>query len=195
MQTKLFRHSMLLVLGLVVSCSSLGQQYTPVKEIPEGKALVYIFFPGDQKPGRGPDFIISAAEKPIVKMEKGGYFVYFADPGELKLTSKLALKLYVAGLLNISLAPTESINLTIDPGRIYYLEGVLYYKTVSTVPVWGLRFNQILDEFQAQLILEECQRLPKYATPKQKQGPLSLKPTHTCVARGFSRNGLSSLEP
>jgi hypothetical protein len=128
-------------------------------------------------------------------MEKGGYFVYFAYPGELKLTSKLAMKLYVAGVLNISLAPTESINLTIDPGQTYYLEGALYYKTVSTIPVWGLRFNQILDEFQAQLILEECKQLPKYATPKQNQGPLSLKPTPTYVARAFPRNDQSPLKP
>jgi hypothetical protein len=51
MPIKFFKYGMLLVLGLFVACSSLGQQYTPVKAIPEGKALIYIFFLAIKDPG------------------------------------------------------------------------------------------------------------------------------------------------
>ena len=169
---KYFVYVILLVAGSVVSCSTLGTQYVPIKIIPEGQALVYIFYPESKAPGsdaraKSPVFMISNSGKPIVIVEKGGYYPYFVKPGEFTLTSKLSFKYCTSGLLDVGLAPENNIQLKIHPGQTYYLEGVLLHRYDILPGVWELKFNQIFDEFQAQLMLEKCKLLPKYKPPPE----------------------------
>jgi hypothetical protein len=163
-------YGILFVVGLLVACSSLGTEYVPIKTIPEGQALVYILYPESKAPGsdaraKSPIFTVSESGKPIVTVEKGGYYPYFVKPGELTLTSKLSFKLYTSGALDVALAPENNIQLQIDPGQTYYLEVVPLHRSDILLGVWELKFNQIFDELQAQLMLEECKLLPKYKPP------------------------------
>lgn len=161
-----FIECLILCCAVIAGCSSLGQNYTPIKSIPEGQALVYLYYPANEKipgqaPGSGHIFTISKADKIIVKMERGGYFPLFAESGELSLSTKLAFKLLDAGALNVAASPKTDFTLQVDPGKTYYLEGV-YFSDLGFFSMGGLRFHQVSDEFQAQLLLEECKLLPKY---------------------------------
>lgn len=171
MSNKYLIYGILFVVGFVVACSSLGTKtpYVPVKTIPEGQALVYIFYYGNKLPGSNPIgrsavFLISDSGKPIVTLKRGGYYPYFVKPGELTLTSKLSSNRPAlpspVDLVLLGIAPTNTIKLKIDSGQTYYLEGMLYYSDV--LDILGLKFNQIFDELQVQLSLEDCKLLSKY---------------------------------
>ncbi len=152
--SKCFACCLFFVAVFLVGCSSLGTQYVPIRTIPEGQALVYIFFPEDNSHKGSPCFMISTPEQPIVKLQEGGYYPYFTKPGELTLTSKLSFKYGTAGLLDVAVAPQNSIQVKIERGHTYYVEGVLSKRGTYANP--ELKWNPITDEFQAQLMLEKC---------------------------------------
>ena len=170
--SKYFVYGILFVMGFMVACSSLGTQYVPIKTIPEGQALVYIFYPESKAPGskaraKSPVFMISDSGNPIVTVEKGGYYPYFVKSGALTLTSELSFNYLTSGILDVALAPKNNIQLKVDPGQTYYLEGVPLNRVDILQGVWELKFNQIFDEFNAQLVLEECKLLPRYLSPQE----------------------------
>ena len=83
----------------------------------------------------------------------------------MTLTSKVAFKYGVSGALDVVASPENSITLQVRKGQTYYIEGVVY-ADFGFFREFGLGLNQVSDEFQAQLMLEECKQLPKYVPPK-----------------------------
>ena len=74
-----------LLIAVIGGCATarLGDAYKPVSEIPTDQGLVYIY--------RSPKFVGSAiaydvhvGERKVSEMRPGGYFVYYADFGEVE---------------------------------------------------------------------------------------------------------------
>ncbi|TNF92924.1 MAG: DUF2846 domain-containing protein [Gammaproteobacteria bacterium] len=78
-------------MAILSGCSATGPIYQEVDSVPDGKALVYIYRPGKFM-GGGVVFDVHAGnvedDMAIVELRSGGYYPYFAQPGELQLWAK-----------------------------------------------------------------------------------------------------------
>lgn len=102
---------MLLLLGLfLLSSCAAGPKFTKVDTIPEDKGVVYIYRPASPI-GMAVVYQVIANSTVIMPLQNGGYYAYFAKPGE-----------------NEFQAATESISsvtLDVKPGQTYYIKGTL----------------------------------------------------------------------
>jgi hypothetical protein len=91
--------------------------FSAVTDIPEGKALVYIYKPktyGKEK------FRIAVNGEPITVLKKGGYFPYFATPGAIVFTANAKARI---GNVPAPLAiPKSALRLSVEPGKVYYIK-------------------------------------------------------------------------
>ena len=99
---------LLLSLGLLLQACATGAPFQAVEEIPTSKALVYIYRPGGFV-GGGVVYDVHVGETEIVALRSGGYFPYFADPGETEFWARTEAKATVATNL--------------EAGKTYYLRG------------------------------------------------------------------------
>lgn len=78
-------------LVILSGCSATGPVYQKVDSVPDGQALVYIYRPG-KFIGGGVVYDVHAGsvtdDTEIVELRSGGYYPYFAPPGELQLWAK-----------------------------------------------------------------------------------------------------------
>jgi hypothetical protein len=156
-----------LITSLISSCASIGKPFTEVKHIPEGKALVYLFFTSYQDVYVQKvlaAFLVKANNKPVVDLEAGGYFPYFAEPGKLILTTKQSYRFGATGIIDPAFSPKESFTLTIEAGKTYYVEGLYEYQLFKGASERALKLRRVYDEMEAILKLEECNILPEYQT-------------------------------
>ena len=75
---------LLISVALLVASLSVadGPKFTEEPGIPEGKALVYIYFPVSYYPTRVVATVM-ANQKPVTTLEKGYYFPYIVEPGSI----------------------------------------------------------------------------------------------------------------
>lgn len=93
---------------LLTGCATLGEKYTPAAAVPANRAAVYVYRPGKFVGGAlSPN--VQANGVPLSDLNAGGYFVYFAAPGELTLTARTEA--------------TTSVTLDIKAGETYYVQG------------------------------------------------------------------------
>ena len=105
--------SIIILLGvalLLSSCASLGPTYQKTDKIPEGTGLVYLYRPSSFI-GGGVSYDIKVGETVITTLYNGGYYPYFAKPGEVELWAKTESK--------------SSVTLDVKAGQIYYLKGTV----------------------------------------------------------------------
>ena len=101
---------LLLVILLLQGCASLGPAYTKVDQIPENKGLIYIYRPSSIIGGGvSPD--VKVGETVITTLYSGGYYPYFANPGEVELWAKTESK--------------SAVTLDVKPGETYYVKGTI----------------------------------------------------------------------
>lgn len=84
--------SMLLIPAQLFSQNKyMTTKFQEVTSIPEGKAVIYIYRPGEFT-GSAIHYGINANDVPIsrVHLYNGGYFAYFVDPGQIILTAEVA---------------------------------------------------------------------------------------------------------
>jgi len=129
-------HSLLLVVALAVSGCATGPAFK-TEEVPQGKALVYIY---------RPPIMLGAALTPSIVIDKlnaiqltmGGYYPYLADAGEVTIalihTGRMAIKLPVKA------------------GETYYVKATLQFM--------GAPYIEAFDADAALPELKECKRLP-----------------------------------
>jgi hypothetical protein len=96
------------VLISTLGCSASGPAFKRVAQLPQGKALVYIYR-APAVAGSGVSYIVRADGKDIVDLEAGGYFPYLADPGEIEFSAQT----------EASAEATEDLR----EGKTYYLKG------------------------------------------------------------------------
>lgn len=105
--------SMIILLGVVLllsSCASLGPAYQKADKIPEGAGLVYLYRPSSFV-GGGVSYDIKVGETVITTLYNGGYYSYFAKPGEVEFWAKTESK--------------SSVTLDVKAGQTYYLKGTV----------------------------------------------------------------------
>ncbi|MBN1198406.1 MAG: DUF2846 domain-containing protein, partial [Bacteroidales bacterium] len=106
----------LIVTGLFfIMCGTLSAQnkrvpFQEVKNIPEGKALVYIYRPGNMS-GAAYHYSINANDQKVseVHLYNDTYLVYYADPGKYEFWL-------------ICYGKKNSVNLGVYAGKTYYIE-------------------------------------------------------------------------
>lgn len=102
----------LVAITLLGACAASGPRYEAAAQPPAGKGLVYIYRPGKFM-GGGVVFDVHAGPKSdnhaIVELQSGGYFPYYAEPGELELWSKTE--------------STSSVTVDVKAGSTAYVRG------------------------------------------------------------------------
>lgn len=133
------------LLLLLSGCSATGPVYEKIDTVPEGKALVYIYRPGKFM-GGGVVFDVHAGsledDTEIVELKSGGYFPYFAPPGELQLWARTE--------------STTSLTLDLQPGDRRYVRG-----TVGVGFLLGRPHLTEVDEQTGAEEIRECKLLPE----------------------------------
>jgi hypothetical protein len=102
----------LLFAAFVLSGSSLfSQKFTPVEEIPEGKALVYIYRPGSMV-GAAVHYTVNANDEVVSEnhLRNKTYLVFFADPGRYTFWAQVT-------------NTRREVDLDVEAGQTYYVRG------------------------------------------------------------------------
>jgi uncharacterized protein YceK len=102
----------LAVLGVVMlsGCATLGSAYTPDANAPKDKATVYVYRPSAFG-GAAISYTVSVNGADVGSLPSGGYFVYYATPGETEFTAKTEAR--------------TSVTLDTKAGETYYVKGTL----------------------------------------------------------------------
>ena len=100
--------SILMGVLILIGCASLGPSYQKVEQIPENKGLIYIYRTSSIVGGAvSPD--VKVGDTVVTTLYKGGYYPYFADPGEVELWAKTESR--------------SAVTLDVKAGEIYYVKG------------------------------------------------------------------------
>jgi len=97
---------------LVFICNAAhAQKFEPVKEIPEGKALVYIYRPGSMV-GAAVHYTINANDTVAcaAHLRNKTYLVYFAEPGRYTFWAQVT-------------NTRREVDLDVEAGKTYYVKG------------------------------------------------------------------------
>ncbi len=100
------------ILFVVLTCTTVySQQFTPVSEIPEGKALVYIYRPGSMV-GALIHYSVNANDKKVSEfhLRNNTYLVFIAEPDTYRFWARVA-------------DSKREVNLVVEPGKTYYVRG------------------------------------------------------------------------
>ena len=108
-KTLLLISAALLVASLSVAD---GPKFTEEQGIPEGKALVYIYFPVSYYPTRVVATVM-ANQKPVTTLEKGYYFPYIVAPGSIDFWATQTTEPSVKCITHVIL--------DVEAGRDYFL--------------------------------------------------------------------------
>jgi len=111
--------------GLVV----VGPAFQPVSNIPNDKAVVYIYWPEEYYylmfPNAGSQaktqYTLTTNGIELGTLLNGGYFAYLAEPGSLELTEKVQFKFGATGTLDVLLTPEKNIIIDVGCGKNYYI--------------------------------------------------------------------------
>lgn len=105
----------------ITAGKKIATAFEPVNELPEGKAIVYIYRPND---GISQVYNIRANGESLVNLRPGSYFPFVCDPGATEFTAKVKFKFGSTGLLDKAWSAEKMTRLDIKAGQVYYLKGV-----------------------------------------------------------------------
>jgi hypothetical protein len=94
-----------------ISANIFSQKFTPVAEIPEGKALVYIYRPGSMV-GAAVHYTVNANDTIASKahLRNKSYIVFFAEPGRYTFWAQVT-------------NTRRAIDIDVEAGKTYYIKG------------------------------------------------------------------------
>lgn len=133
-----------LLIGVLMlsGCATLGPVYNKVDKIPEGMGLVYIYRPSSFI-GGGVSYDVKAGENTIITtLYNGGYYPYYAKPGETEFWAKTESK--------------SSVTIDIKPLQTYYIKG-----TVGVGILVGRPHLMVVSQDVAEQELTECKLIPE----------------------------------
>jgi len=102
----------LFLFTLILTCNSVfSQKFSPVKEIPEGMALVYIYRPGNML-GAAVHYTVNANDEKVSEshLRNNSYLVYFAKPGRYTFWAQVT-------------NTRREVDLDVEAGKTYYVRG------------------------------------------------------------------------
>jgi hypothetical protein len=89
-------------------CATLGAAYTPDSNAPRDKGTVYVYRP-KAFAGGGISYTVSVNGTEVSSLPSGGYFVYYATPGETEFSAKTEAK--------------TSVTVDVKAAQTYYVQG------------------------------------------------------------------------
>ena len=135
--------SVLAAIALLGACAATGPRYEAAAQAPAGKGLVYIYRPGKVM-GGGVVFDVHAGPKAdnraVVVLQSGGYFPYYAEPGELELWGKTE--------------STSSVTVDVKAGETAYVRG-----SVGVGFFVGRPSLEVVDRSTGEREIRECKLL------------------------------------
>ncbi len=134
---------------LIVGCATLGPIYQKTDKIQEGMGLVYIYRPSGFT-GGGVSYNVKVGDTVITTLYNGGYYPYFAKPGELELWAKTEAK--------------SAVTLDVRAGRTYYVKG-----TVGVGFLVGRPHLMVVPESVGETEIAGCKLIPDTSVEAQKQ--------------------------
>jgi hypothetical protein len=102
----------LFVITFSLTCNyAFSQKFEPVKEIPPGKALIYIYRPGSMV-GALVHYTVNANDEKVSEahLRNNTYLVFFADPGSHTLWREVS-------------GARSKVILNVEAGKTYYVRG------------------------------------------------------------------------
>jgi hypothetical protein len=124
-------------------CATLGPVYQKVDKIPEDSGVVNIYRPsGLLGGGVAPSLYTDKGKTYLVKVYPGGYFTYFAKPGEVDFSAATEAE--------------SSVTLDIAPGQVYYVK-----LTIGMGFFVGRPHLIIVPPEVGEKEIEECKLIPK----------------------------------
>lgn len=108
---KTLAKTILLFTLIITSNSAFSQKFKPVKEIPDGKALVYIYRPGSMV-GAAVHYSINANDDKVSEnhLRNKSYLVFFADPGRYTIWGQVT-------------NARREVDIDVESGKTYYVRG------------------------------------------------------------------------
>lgn len=96
---------------LLVSNYIFSQKFTPVENIPEGKALIYIYRPG-KFVGGAAHYTVNANDEKVSEkhLRNNTYLVYFAEPGKYHFWAR-------------SGGTKRDVHIEVEANKTYYVRG------------------------------------------------------------------------
>ena len=95
---------------LSAGCATLGSAYTPDSNAPKDKATVYVYRPSGMG-GAAISYTVAVNGVDASSLPSGGYFVYYAKPGENEFSAKTEAK--------------TSVTVDAKAGETYYVKGTI----------------------------------------------------------------------
>ena len=95
---------------LSAGCATLGSTYTPDNSAPKDKATVYVYRPSGFA-GAAISYTVAANGVDVSSLPSGGYFVYYAKPGENEFSAKTEA--------------STSVTVDAKAGQTYYVKGTV----------------------------------------------------------------------
>ena len=94
---------------ILTSCSVALQKFVPLEEIPEGKAIVYIYRPGSMV-GAAIHWTVNANDEKVSEnhLRNKTYLVYFAEPGRYTFWGQVS-------------TGRREVDLDVEAGKTYYI--------------------------------------------------------------------------
>jgi hypothetical protein len=94
-----------------ISNSAFSQKFMPVEEIPEGKALVYIYRPGSMV-GAAVHYTVNANDEKVSEyhLRNNTYLIFFAEPGRYTFWAQVT-------------NTRREVDLDVEAGKTYYVRG------------------------------------------------------------------------
>lgn len=121
-------------------CASLGASYSPDTGAPKDKATVYVYRPSGF--GAAISYTVSVNGTEASSLPSGGYFVYYATPGENEFTAKTEAK--------------TSVTIDAKAGETYFVKGTMGMGVLVGHP----HLTQVANDVGAKEIAS-CKMVPK----------------------------------
>ena len=140
--------ALLILAALLAGCAASGPAYQEAAAAPPDRGLVYIYRPG-KFIGGAVGFDVHAGpetdNRELVTLRSGGYFPYYAAPGELELWSKTESR--------------SSVTVDVHPGETIYVRG-----SIGVGVLVGRPSLEIVDAATGQQEIRECKLLEAAAS-------------------------------
>ncbi len=94
---------------ILTSCSVHLQKFIPIEEIPEGKAIVYIYRPGSML-GAAVHWTVNANDEKVSEnhLRNKTYLVYYAEPGRYTIWGQVT-------------NTRREVDIDVEAGKTYYV--------------------------------------------------------------------------
>lgn len=133
---------MLVGSSVISSCGpTLGPAFQKANNVPKNVGVVHIYRPPSVI-GGGVYYDVKANQTIVTTLYNGGYFTYFATPGEIEFSAKTE--------------STSSVTVDVKPGQIYYVKG-----TVGIGFVVGRPHLSLVSPEIAEKEIAECKLIPQ----------------------------------